>query len=185
MSSTDSAPGRSHKKPVFAKGHKMTEAQRNAYWSMFGQVCAKMRLADLSHDERNAFRRELHERAGLGPISVKAIDHLKGYDAIKGVFLAILRPGDLNAQMRQEYMSCTRLIVRIRSLAPEAYWTKIMHDKFGACDIDELDESELTQLRNTVEVRVAAKARENFAAAEQAPNRAMQPVAMAEGNEPF
>jgi hypothetical protein len=157
---------RSHRKPVFAKAHLMTEAQRNAYWRMFGQVVDKMEWFNLPASERDKRRYELHERAGLGPISVKAIDHLKGYDAIKAVFLAILAPHDLDAQMRQQYMSCTRLIVRIRSLAPVAYWTKIMHDRFGACDIDELDEAELTQLRNTLEARLAAKAREAFQQAE-------------------
>lgn len=149
-----SAYVRSHKKPEFAPGHKMTVAQRNAYWSMFGQVTDKMGWFELSPKELSARRYELHERAGLGPISVKAIDHLKGYDAIKGVFLAILAPHDLNAQLRQEYMSCTRLIVAIRKQFPEAYWRAIMRDRWGACDVDELTETELTQLRNTCVARL-------------------------------
>lgn len=156
-------PTRSHKKPAFAKGHLMTESQRMAYWSMFGQVCARL---DVPASEREAFRRELHERAGLGPISVKAIDHLKMYDAIRGVFLAILRPGDMNAQLRQQYMSCTRLIVRIRQMAPPAYTLVIMRDRWGCQrfeEIDDLAEEQLQQLRNTLEARLAAKGRAAFA----------------------
>lgn len=134
--------------PNIKPGWKMTTAQHAYYWKNWSLVKAKLDLED-------ADRQQLHERAGLGPISAKAIDHLKEFDAIKGCFLAILEPDNLEAQLRQEYMPKERLLTRIQSMAPEAYTAVILRDRFGGKPLADLTESQLTQLRNTLAVRVA------------------------------
>ena len=56
---------RPHKKPTFAKGHLMTEVQRNAYWSMFGQVCAKMELFKFASQMGSVSQDTILKKAGL------------------------------------------------------------------------------------------------------------------------
>lgn len=137
-------------------GWKMTLNQRAAYWRMFADV-AEAKGWTGNGDQMSAHRREFHVLAGLGPISAKAIDHLKMFDAIKACHLAITQPGNLNAQMRMENQPRHRLITRIKSMAPEGYWRAIMRDKFHSQELEDLTETELTQLRNTIEARLQEK----------------------------
>lgn len=127
----------------------MTFGQRSSYWSMFGDICrAKGWANDSEH------RREWHVLAGLGPCSAKEINHLKGFDAIKAVWLAVTRPNDVNAQLAQLKMARTRIIVKIRSIAHEDYIAALLNsDRFrrlGAACLEDLTDRDLEQFLFTI-----------------------------------
>lgn len=144
-------------------GWKMTTAQiygrgengkQPGYFEMFKQVCRALDWKG-NAEQMTAFRREFHVMSGLGPVSAKTINRLEGFDALKKTWLAVTQPANLNEQMKMEQMPRHRLITRIRSMAPEAYWSKIARDKYGTDDLDGLNDKELTDLRNTCEARMA------------------------------
>lgn len=153
---------RKRSKVDFPEDWKMTYAQRRWYWSMVHQ------LAELEHWSKNELeekRREFHKAAGLGPVSAKAINHTSDFDAIIGEFLARTQPDNLEAQIHLIKMPLIRLRTRIKCMAPEAYRRAIIQDRFGKKELEELDETELTQLRNTLEARARASRRHNEEAA--------------------
>lgn len=141
-------------KPVFADGWKMSIGQRNSYFKMWAQI-VRVRGYRGSAEVMSALRHDFHAECGLGRISAKEIDRMKGFDAVKARFLAIMHPANLNAQMSMADQPRHRLITRITDMAPQAYWARIARDKYGTDDLDGLNEKELTDLRNTLEARTA------------------------------
>jgi hypothetical protein len=135
----------------FFPGWKMTWDQHNAYFWYLSQVYAAQGLA--TKEDREEARKLVHLRAFGHPVSARDIDHLKMYDAFKAECLAILKPADVDAQVAQVNMPLTRLRLAIRELADEPYWQKIALAKYGTSDLDELDEDQLTKLRNTLAAR--------------------------------
>src|ERR1019366_9217615 len=122
-----------------------------AYFWYLSQVYAVRGLGP--KEEREDARKLVHLRAFGRPVSARDIDHLKMYDAFKAECLAILKPADVTSQVAQVNMPLTRLCNAIRELADEPYWQKIALDKYGTSDLDELDEDQLTKLRNTLSAR--------------------------------
>ena len=144
-----------------APGWKMTLAQRAAYWRYWSAVQAKLGLTGRSAAELSEHRADLHERAGLGRCSAKEIDKLKGFDAIKAVFLAILDPDNVEAQLAQLNMPRTRLLTKIRSMCHEDYWLALLRsDRFRPfCPtgrLEDLSDRDLEQFRMTLAARLNA-----------------------------
>lgn len=143
---------------VFSDGRNGTQP---GYFEMFRQICrAKDWPADTAH------RRLWHEIAGLGPCSAKDIDRMKGFDALKSAWLAIVRPDDLNAQIKMENMPRIRLMHAIYSKANEQYIEALRNSaRFAGKSFDQMTELELEQFRNTLCARVSAANRSgDFAA---------------------
>lgn len=132
----------------FFPGWKMTIDQRRAYFKTLEAVCAKQGITSAA--EKESMRKLIHARAFGHPISAKDIDHLKGFDAFKRECLAWLQPDNLNAQLRMEQMPLIRLRHRIRELADEPYALAIVRDRFHKPTLEDLNEVELEQLRNTL-----------------------------------
>lgn len=102
-----------------------------------------------------AFRlKTIGEILGREITSTKEIGRIKEFTAVKGQLLAWAQPDNLNAQMNIAEQPLIVLRHRIRTFA-EAFWRKISRDKFGTDDLDELDENQLTQLRDTLCAREA------------------------------
>ena len=135
----------------------MTPDQRRLYFRLVDQVCILRGCRTTI--QREECRKDIHARAFGRPMSAKEIDHLKMFDQFKAACLAILQPANLNAQLTQVGMERTRLKHAILAAAPVAYWQKISRDRFGAVDLDELTDHQLTQLRNTLHARPAARRR--------------------------
>lgn len=175
-----------------APGWKMTFAQRAMYFRMFADVArAKGWTGD--KEQMAAHRYEFHKMAGLRPVSAKAIDHLKGFDAMKACWLSITQPENLDAQINMANMPRHRTITRIKSMCAEGYWRALLaSERFLKRELEELDDSELTNFRNTLEARIAAWKRNGLEAAsdnygrnrgaEQSPSEA---VSAPEVEEPF
>lgn len=152
-------------------GWKMTTAQIYAskdakqpgYFAMFAQVAAAKGWKG-NVEQMKAYRREFHVMSGLGPCSAKTIDRMKGFDALKRTWLAIVQPSNLNAQMKMEGMPKHRLITRIKSMAHEDYWRALLNSpRFKARELENLDEKGLIDFRNTLEARLAASRDEHQA----------------------
>ncbi len=71
-------------------------------------------------------------------------------DQVIAEFLCISEPDNLDAQIRLLKQPKTRLIYRIKRLAPPAYITKLLEDRWKTSSLGDLDLSNLNQLRNTL-----------------------------------
>jgi len=100
--------------------------------------------------------------------SLSQVGRLKEFDALKSECMAILKPDDIAEQMQIQEQNRKRLKHSITHLAYEicgnfarskAYLARILSDRFGGRSIDSLDESELNQLRNTLNARKYSKRR--------------------------
>lgn len=121
----------------------MTKKQTSLYWREWAKVTKAYPDAD---------RHDLHHQALGHDKSSKAFTNAD-LDKALGVFRAISEPANLEAQLRQMDQPCRRLKWKIRRLCPDAYREQIMRGKFGTTNLDELDESQLVQLRNTLAAR--------------------------------
>jgi hypothetical protein len=164
--------------PNLVPGWKMTFKQRASYWRMWSEIAEvwnQPRGADLKSGisnlksersegwtaaEAKSERLRWHTLAGLGPVSATAINHTTDFDELKKVHLAITDPDNVGAQMAMVKMPRTRLIESIKRHAPEGFWRHISFDRFKTYDLGELDETQLTQLRNTVQARMEKKIRD-------------------------
>lgn len=88
--------------------------------------------------------------------SSSQIGKLKDFDELKAACLAVIQPNNLEAQLRQAEMEKTRRIHAIKELAPEAYYRAEAQRKFGCDELELLNESQLTMLRNHLTKRAAA-----------------------------
>ena len=172
-------------KSKFYPGWKMTWDQRRMYFSMIDQVCKVMGAASAA--EREEMRKQLHLQAFNGPKSAKDINHLQDFDEIKKVCLAYLQPDNLNPQLRMVAMPLIRLRHAIREF-PAEYADEVRRDKFAGRELDDLNEKELTDLRNTLTARLGKKARSEkviaIAPAPMSPARG-QLASLVIDNEPF
>lgn len=100
---------------------------------------------------------EIGRALGRPVVSASEIKTNRDFDLVKGHLLALAQPANLNAQVRQENMPRTRLIVGIRKRASEAYIAAICRDKFGTGAWEDLSEPQLEQLRDTLAARAQAR----------------------------
>ena len=121
----------------------MSPAQTSLYWREWAAV---------RRMDPDANRHALHIQALGRDVSSKAFTNAQ-FDQVLGVFRAISRPADLNAQLRQQQQPRTRLLHIIEQLAPGPYLAKIMSDRWGHTDLDRLSIPELEQLRFTLTSR--------------------------------
>lgn len=121
----------------------MTPKQTSLYWREWAKVRAVYPDAD---------RHDLHHQALGRDKSSRAFTNAD-LDKVLGVFRAISEPANLTGQLRQMDQPCHRLRWRIRRLCPEAYREQIMRDRFGTTRLEDLDERQLVQLRNTLAAR--------------------------------
>jgi hypothetical protein len=131
-------------------GWLMSWRQSYQYFQMFKEICeAKGWRQDDEH------RREWHVMSGLGPVSAKAIDHLKGFDALKAIYMAVTRPDDVNAQVAIQNQPRHRTITGIKELCAEGFWRALLEsDRFRAQELEDLSDSELVNFRNTLTARI-------------------------------
>ena len=92
--------------------------------------------------------------------SLAQVDHLKDFDAIKAGCLAASQPANLEPQLPGA-LARKRLLWKIREMAPPNYTAAIAQGKFGMAQIDDLDEGQLNQLRNTLAARMNHLRRED------------------------
>jgi len=121
----------------------MSPKQNCLYWIEWQKVRSQRPAAD---------RHALHIEA-LGEDKSHKDFTNEEFDQVLSVFRAVSEPDNLDAQLRQLDQPRRRLAWKIKSLAPEAYRDKIMLDRFGTTRLEDLDEIELTQLRNTLSAR--------------------------------
>lgn len=119
-------------------------------------------------------RHALLERAGFD--SLTQVDPGAGFDRVLAELQALINPDDLDAQLRQITMPLERLRYACRLLAkaicdlnpssashPEAYLRRLLVDRFHTMSLDDLDETQLTQLRNTLAARRSSSRRSSRA----------------------
>lgn len=102
----------------------------------------------------------LSQAVGRDLQSANELNTTRDYDAVKGALLALSDDANLKAQVRQLCQPLIRLRWAIRHAAPLAYWSHIARSRFGTDDLDQLDETQLTQLRNTLSARANAHRRQ-------------------------
>jgi len=137
----------------------MTGPQRNMLFRMFYQAMAKAGVRGKVAQE--AERERLTIRVFNAPVSWSTFKDPE-VDRMKAELLALLKPADANAQLRQIQMPRTRLLYAIERAADPAYTAKIVFDKFGTRDIEDLDDEQLAQIRMTLQNRGRSKARKQF-----------------------
>lgn len=131
----------------------MTKKQTALYWREWAKV---------RKDAPDTDRHALHLEALGYERSSKELSNTE-FDKILGAMRAISEPWNINAQMRQMDASATRLRYSITRKAPQAYIAAILRDRFAGRTLDDLDETELTQLRNTLD-RAARRQRQGGSA---------------------
>jgi hypothetical protein len=134
-------------------GWKMTEDQFFRYWREVGRVCDALGAKTKEH--RDDTRKQIHLRAFDDERSAKEINKGKDFDNFLMAVDAILDPSNLAKQMRRANMECTRLIEGCRQRAPEDYIVAEAVRKFGQGDWTQLNEDQLTMLRNHLSNRAA------------------------------
>ncbi len=143
-------------KDKFYPGWKMTHDQWRAYWHLIGK--AARAEGAMTVEGREAVRARIHERAFGRPVSAKEIDHLKMFDAFKAAAMAIIAPDSLDAQLSQASMPLIRLRHACRALADNAYIAALVTGpRFKKQSLEDLNEEELEQLRNTLAARRSAR----------------------------
>jgi len=140
--------------------------QQNRFWAEWQAACRAQgwtKENGFSSSEIDQCRKRLLAIAGF--TSLTLVDPLAGFDRVLEQ-LAILRT-DLSGVHSAATMARTRLQYAIRALADAPYWQAITQDRFGTTDLDALTDDQLTQLRNTLTVRIRPlrKARKQTVAA--------------------
>lgn len=121
----------------------ITKKQNLWYWREWG----KARRADPTLD-----RHELHISA-LGYDKSHADFTNEELDIVIAEFLCISEPENLGAQIRLLRQPKIRLMHRITGMAPAAYIQSLLEDRWKTSDLNDLDVSDLHQLRNTLKSR--------------------------------
>lgn len=144
----------------FFPGWKMTWSQHHAYFSLLDRACRAQ--GKTSAAGREELRKTIHEHAFGRPVSAKEIDHLTMFDTFKAECLALSRPDDMEAQLRQVNQPLIRLRHACRRLADEPYIDALVRSarfKKRSLDDDDWTEEQLTELRNTLAARASAHQR--------------------------
>lgn len=127
----------------------MNASQISLYWREW----AALRRWCLDHGVPVPDRHEVHRRAlGGQDASSRALTNPE-FDKILAAFRAISQPDSLLPQLRAGEQPRRRLLWRIERMAPPNYTAAVAHGKFGTDDLQALDASQLTQLRNTLAAR--------------------------------
>jgi hypothetical protein len=139
-------------------GWKMTNDQHGAYWYWVNRV---HRLPEFQTKPQAEVREMIHLRAfGCNP-SAKEIDHLKMYDDFKAVCLALTQPTNFGAQMRQAEQPLIRLRHGILEKFSEDRIVGLLcstrFKRHSLADLDDMNEKDLTDLRNTLCARTAGE----------------------------
>jgi hypothetical protein len=121
----------------------ITKKQNSWYWREW----SKAHRADLTLD-----RHECHI-AALGHDKSHTTFTNEEFDLVIAEFLSISEPDNLDMQIRLLRQPKTRLIHKISEMAPPAYVTELLHDRWHTDDLHDLDVSDLHQLRNTLKSR--------------------------------
>ena len=116
---------------------------------LWRDACAARGWNPQDSDRRHA----IYEQIFGAPKNFAAFTN-RDFDRVKAHFLSLADPADLHAQMRAQDQPRARLQWKIRQSAPEAYWKKICRGKFHTQDLEDLDESQLTMMRNTIAARM-------------------------------
>jgi hypothetical protein len=143
----------------FFPGWKMTWDQHNAYFRLLEAACRAQGKRTAA--EREELRQLIHSRAFGRPISAKDIDHLKMFDALKAECLALSQPANLEAQLRQAEMPLIRLRQGILEKFSEDRILGLLRSarfkRESLEDLGDMNEKDLTDLRNTLCARTAGE----------------------------
>lgn len=113
-----------------------------------------------SPNDRERRLEEISRALGRVVDSASDIKTNADFDKVKGRMLALSRPADVNAQVRQENMPRTRLLVGIcerRAAYGEGSFATLLSERFGTKDWEGLPDWQLVQLRDTLESRLHAR----------------------------
>lgn len=99
-------------------------------------------------DDRDARLDFFSRSLGRRIVSSSEIGKMDDFTRLKAACLAVIRPADLDSQMRQAEMPKTNRICAIQKLVPESYWRAEAGRKFGTDDLELLTLDQLTELRN-------------------------------------
>lgn len=152
----------------------LTPGQVQKFWSKREGWPAVMVKCGWSKEEGEAQRKLMLGRAGFE--SLTEVDRMTGFDRVLAEIAALLRPDDLDAQLRLQQMERTRLYFAVRREARKvspsqvasapfesSYAGAVMEGKFGHSDPERLSLGELVQLRDTLAARASAKRRSSKA----------------------
>jgi hypothetical protein len=135
----------------------MTTAQRVMLFRFFSQAMA--RAGVVGTVARELERERITVKVFGGPRSWSTFNN-RDVDRMKGTLLAILRPADLDAQVKQIEMPRTRLLTGIRESGyPRHKVETIAADEFGTRDFESLLEHDLENLHRTVINRARSQRR--------------------------
>ncbi len=129
----------------------MTSVQRRKFFGTYWPDICQARGWDA--DDREFCLTVVSGWLGRRIESRGEINHLKDFDEVKAQWLAAIDPANMRAQVNQSEQPRRRLIWRITHMAPPNYTAAIARDKFGTEVLDELSDSQLTMLRNTLAAR--------------------------------
>lgn len=158
----------------------MTAAQTAMYFSLWGRVRDFYRAKGVDPKQCDAKRHELHRKA-LGADKSSTDFTNADLDKVKAVFLAIVEPGNLVAQLNQLDQAGKRhsdLMERARELASRCvskpglegnYLDGMARKIFGPAQYHLLDEKQLAQLCGILERRIAQLGWGAVARGKQAP----------------
>ena len=143
----------------------LTPSQTDRFWREWNNIT---RTHAWDKPESEIQRKLLLNRAGF--TSLTLVDKLDGFDRVLAELAAILKPDDLEAQMRESNMPRTRLLFAVGRLSTPlspgrshlSYACAIARDKFGTADIESLHDGQLLDLRNTLAARLCAQRRSDL-----------------------
>jgi hypothetical protein len=139
----------------------LSKPQQSRFWRDWSVACHHQGWTAAQSWTNHQIENERHallERAGF--TSLKFVDPLQGFDKVLAELALLIKPNDLNAQLRQKNMPRIRLLHSIRSLDARlsivpsdvpglsAYTAAIMRDLHGHADLDRLSLDQLENLRN-------------------------------------
>lgn len=140
-------------------GWKMTWDQHSAYFRLLeGAYRAQGKTAAADKED---MRKLIHTRAFGSPISAKVIDHMKMFDDFKAECLAWSQPTNVAAQKRQVEMPLIRLrhgiLEKFDSPTILGLLRSARFKRKSLDDLDDMNEKDLTDLRNTLCARTAGE----------------------------
>ena len=133
----------------------LTKPQTHTFWRQWSAV---IRLSKWTPIEAEQQRKAMLARAGFDSLTL--VDKLSGFDRVLAEIKALSQPSDVDAQLRQQNQPVIRLRYRIRHHALQAaYWHDYAINRFATADLDQLNETQLTQLRNFLDDRMVQQRR--------------------------
>jgi hypothetical protein len=139
----------------------LSKHQQHRFWRDWSVACHRQGWIAAQSWTNHQIEKERHsllQRAGFD--SLTKVDPLKGFDRVLAELALLIKPDDLNAQLRQKNMPRIRLLHSIRSLDARlslvpsdvpgisAYTASILRDLYGHADLDILSDDQLENVRN-------------------------------------